>query len=102
MSNTVRQSDALEMLQSVAQRLAMSIDNARLFEQAQELAQQELEVNAISTTLQSVTTIDEIIQTTIGELSRALGANQASIRLGDIPGGSRNGGNGNNGKGTAQ
>ncbi len=111
MSTAVRQSDALEMLQSVAQRVAMSIDNARLFEQAQELAQQELEVNAISTKIQSVTAMDEIIETAVGELSRALGAHQASIRLGQIPRAARdgsdgsddsNGSNGSNGKGTPQ
>src|SRR5207248_506715 len=54
LGSSIRQSDALEMLQSVAQRLALSIDNARLFEQAQELAQQELEVNAISARMQGV------------------------------------------------
>lgn len=81
MSENVRQSDALDMLQAVAQRLALSIDNARLFEQAQELAQQELEVNAISTKMQGVTKIDEIVITAIDELGRALGADTASIRL---------------------
>jgi GAF domain-containing protein len=81
MSENVRQSDALDMLQAVAQRLALSIDNARLFEQAQELAQQELEVNAISTKMQGVTKIDEIVLTAIDELGRALGAEAASIRL---------------------
>jgi GAF domain-containing protein len=79
---SVRQSDAIEMLQSVAQRLALSIDNARLFEQAQELAQQELEVNAISSKLQGVTGMNDLIKIAISELSRTLGAEQASIRLG--------------------
>jgi GAF domain-containing protein len=77
-----RQSDTLEMLTSVANRLALSIDNARLFEQAQELAQQELEVNAISARMQGVTNMNELLKTAINELSRALGAEQASIRLG--------------------
>src|SRR5258708_11296584 len=79
---SVRQSDALEMLQSVAQRLALSIDNARLFEQAQELDQQEFEVNAISVKLQGVTGMNDLIKIAISELSRTLGAEQASIRLG--------------------
>jgi GAF domain-containing protein len=82
---SVRQLDALDMLQAVAQRLALSIDNARLFEQAQELAQQELEVNAISAKLQGITDIDEIIETTVGELGRVLGAEQAMVRLGLTP-----------------
>ncbi len=81
-SGTGRQSDTLEMLQSVAQRLALSVDNARLFEQAQDLARQELQVNAISAKLQGATDMGEIVKTAIGELGRALGASQASIRVG--------------------
>src|SRR5258708_8352379 len=82
---TARQSDTLEMLQSVAQRLALSVDNARLFEQAQEVAQQELEVNIISARLQGASNMTDLVKTAISELSRALGANQASIRLGVTP-----------------
>jgi GAF domain-containing protein len=85
MGSAVRQSDALEMLQSVAQRLALSIDNARLFEQAQELAQQEFEVNTISARIQGATSMDEIAELAISELGRILGAEQASIRLGVLP-----------------
>jgi GAF domain-containing protein len=85
MGSAVRQSDALEMLQSVAQRLALSIDNARLFEQAQELAQQEFEVNTISARIQGATSMDEIAELAISELGRILGAEQASIRLGVVP-----------------
>jgi GAF domain-containing protein len=70
------------MLQSVAQRLALSIDNARLFEQTQDLAQQELQVNAISAKLQGVTNMNELVKIAISELGRALGAKEASIRLG--------------------
>jgi GAF domain-containing protein len=85
MGSAVRQSGALEMLQSVAQRLALSIDNARLFEQAQELAQQEFEVNTISARIQGATSMDEIAELAISELGRILGAEQASIRLGVLP-----------------
>ncbi len=81
-SGTMRQADILELLLAVAQRLALSLDNARLFEQAQEVAQQELEVNAISAKMQRVTDVDEILQTVLNELGRVLGADQASIRLG--------------------
>lgn len=79
----VRQAETLEVLQSLAQRLALSIDNARLFEQAQELAQRELEVNAISTSLQTINDIEGLARATLQELARALGAGSASIRIGD-------------------
>ncbi len=94
---SVRQLDALDMLQAVAQRLALSIDNARLFEQAQELAQQELEVNAISAKLQGITDIDEIVETTVSELGRVLGAEQATVRLGLTPRDQTAGGDGGSG-----
>ncbi len=82
LGSTMRQTETLEVLQALAQRLALSIDNARLFEQAQELAQRELEVNAISTNLQAINDIDGLARATLQELSRALGAVQASIRIG--------------------
>ncbi len=77
-----RQSDTLDMIQSIAQRLALSIDNARLFEQAQEVAQQELEVNAISSKIQGNSDMEEVLRIVLGELSRVLGAEQSSIRVG--------------------
>jgi GAF domain-containing protein len=84
LGSAMRQTETLEVLQALAQRLALSIDNARLFEQAQELAQRELEVNAISTNLQAINDIDGLARATLQELSRALGAVQASIRIGDV------------------
>ncbi len=84
-NTAVRQADALEMLQAVAERLALSIDNARLFEQSQDLAQQELEVNAISAKLQGITDVNGVIEMAVDELGRVLGATQASIRLGGLP-----------------
>jgi GAF domain-containing protein len=84
MDGAVRQAETLDVLQSVAQRLALSIDNARLFEQAQELAQRELEVNTISANLQGINDIETLARATVQELSRALGAAQASIRLGVV------------------
>jgi GAF domain-containing protein len=81
-ADNARQSDTIDMIQSVAQRLALSIDNARLFEQAQEIAQQELEVNAISAKIQGNTDMEDILRIVLSELSRALGAQQASIRVG--------------------
>jgi GAF domain-containing protein len=82
LGSATRRTETLEVLQALAQRLALSIDNARLFEQAQELARRELEVNAISTNLQAINDIDGLARATLQELSRALGAVQASIYIG--------------------
>src|SRR5258707_8407130 len=97
-SASARQSDTLEMLQSVAQRLALSVDNARLFEQTQERAQQELQVNAISARLQGVNNMDDLIRIAVSELGEVLGAREASIRLGlNLLEGRRSGESGANG-----
>lgn len=73
--------DALEIVQAVSDRLALTLDNARLFEETQALAQQEQLVNRIGGRLQSVTQVDEILRVALGELSMALGAEQAAVRL---------------------
>lgn len=78
------QTDAQEITQAVAHRLALSIDNARLFEQTQELAQQEFELNSISSKIQGVIDVQELIKVTIHELSVAIDADRASIRLGRL------------------
>jgi GAF domain-containing protein len=78
----LRQSDLLEMLQAIAGRLALNLDNARLFEEAQKFAQQELEINTITTKMQGVNQVDELLQSVLAELTRALNASGASVRLG--------------------
>jgi GAF domain-containing protein len=82
MTENLRQADLLEMVQAVAGRLALNIDNARLFEEAQQAAQQELQVNAITTRMQGVTDVDDLLRTVVAELGRTFSARQASIRRG--------------------
>lgn len=77
--------ESLDMIQAVAQRLAVSVDNARLFEQTQELAQQEFELNSISSKIQGHTDIQELVKVALHELGVALDADAAAIRLGKLP-----------------
>ncbi|GAB4333851.1 MAG: hypothetical protein Kow00117_17610 [Phototrophicales bacterium] len=77
-----RTDDLVEMLQAVAQRLAISLDNARLFEEAQQSAIQEQRINEIVTQYQSAATVDDLLQITIKELTQTLGAEAGMIRLG--------------------
>jgi GAF domain-containing protein len=72
---------ALDLAQVVAERLALSLENARLFEQAQMTAQREQLVSQISGKLTGTTDIDQILQTAIRELGLALHASQTMIRL---------------------
>lgn len=78
------QQEALEMVEAVAQRLATSLDNARLFEEAQAATVQEQRVNTIVARYQSAASVDDLLQVTLKELGEALGAQRGAIRLGII------------------
>lgn len=76
------QATTVEMVEAVAQRLAISLDNARLFEEAQSATAQEQRINSIVTRYQTATTVDDLLRITLTELSQSLGAQQGAIRLG--------------------
>jgi GAF domain-containing protein len=82
--NDTQAADLAEVIQTVAQRLAVTLDRARLFEEAQESTSHEQHVNAIVADFQKAASVEELLEITLTELSRALGAEQASIRLGSI------------------
>jgi GAF domain-containing protein len=88
----VSEADAIDMVQAVAQRLAVSLDNARLFEEAQVTTAQEQHINAIVSQYQSVTSVDDLLRITLTELSQSLGAQRGAIRLGSAPQETLNGG----------
>lgn len=73
--------DALEMVEAVAQRLAVSLENARLYEETTAAAAYEQRINDIAARYQEVSTVDELLRITVTELSQSLGAEQAAIRL---------------------
>jgi GAF domain-containing protein len=72
------------MVQAVAQRLAVSLDRARLFEEAQETTAQEQRINEIVGKYQSAGTVDDLLRITLTELSETLGAHRAMIRLSGV------------------
>jgi GAF domain-containing protein len=77
--------DIQEMMQAIAGRLAVSLDNARLFEETQEATAQEQRVGEIVSQYQSAATVDDLLQITVLGLAETLGAEQASVRLGNLP-----------------
>jgi GAF domain-containing protein len=85
-------SDTVDMLQAISQRLAISLDNARLFEETQEATAQEQRISEIVSGYQSAESIEDLLQITLQGLTEALGAEQGAIRLGNVP--SQNGQNG--------
>lgn len=79
-----QEAETLEMVKAVAQRLALSLDKARLFEESQEATAQEQRINQIAARYQTVTNVDELLKITLAELSDTLGARRGAIRLGSL------------------
>ena len=73
---------SLELARIIAQRLALALDNIRLYEQAQTIASREQTANQVAARLQSKTDIDALITTAVESFQQALGATRTSIRLG--------------------
>jgi len=77
-----KETETVEMVKAVAQRLAISLDKARLFEESQEATAQEQRINEIVARYQTVSSVDDLLQITLSELSQSLGAKRGAIRLG--------------------
>lgn len=77
--------DVVDMIRSVSQRLGVSLDNARLFEESNEATAQEQRISEIVSRYQSADSVNELLRLTIKGLAETLGAEQASIRLGVVP-----------------
>jgi GAF domain-containing protein len=73
---------ALELVQTVAERIALSLENARLFEQAQGTAQREQLVNKITSQLQTTSDLHSLLTLAAEQFRDALGATQTRVRLG--------------------
>lgn len=75
--------ETTELLRTVAERLAVSLENARLFEEAQTATMQEQRINEIIAEMQSGESLEAMLQRTLEGLSEALGTADLSIRLGN-------------------
>jgi GAF domain-containing protein len=73
--------DDLALAEALVERLAQAIDNARLFEQVDALARRERLVNELTQSVQQADSVDSILQSTLAELSRALGAERGVVQL---------------------
>lgn len=73
---------ALELVQTVAERIALSLENARLFEQAQGTAQREQLVSKITSQLQTTNDLQSLLTLAAEQFQDALGATQTRVRLG--------------------
>jgi GAF domain-containing protein len=85
----------LELVQEVSERFGLAVENARLFEQSQRVAQREALINEIGSRLQQSNNVEATLSQAAQSLKQALKANRVSIRLGAPP--SENGGEKENG-----
>ena len=70
------------LLSTFANQAALSIENARLFEATQARARRERLIREIMGKVQGSIDLDAILQSTLQELGKALGASHAAVRLG--------------------
>jgi sigma-B regulation protein RsbU (phosphoserine phosphatase) len=73
-----------ELLGTLGGSLAAIIANARLLEQIRAQAERERILFEISDKIRRTTDMETILTTTVSELTRAVGANSARIRLGAV------------------
>ncbi len=71
--------DEINIIQAVAERLGLALDNARLFEETSTRAEREHLVSDITTKIRTTNDPQEMIQTAVNELKRALGVTHVEI-----------------------
>jgi len=82
--------DQLDLIKAVADRVALSAENARLFEETTARAEREKLVSDITSKIRSHNDPQSMIQTAINELRSALGATQVEVIPQSIKGAERN------------
>lgn len=73
--------DEIAMVQSVSERAALALENARLFEETERRAEQEQNMARVTARIGEGTSFERIMQTTIQEIGRTLGAKRTFIQL---------------------
>lgn len=79
-------SDDAQLLQSVADQVAIALRNARTYEKAQSGAEQEAIVNRISQRIQTAMDIESVLQIAAQELGQALSTRRATVQISRITG----------------
>lgn len=74
-------SEDVTLLESLAGQVAISLQNARIYEQSRSQAELESLVNVIGQRIQSTTSVEDTLQTAIRELGMAIGASRVRANL---------------------
>lgn len=76
--------DEVAMVQSISDRAALALENARLFEETVRRADQEETIAKVTTQIGASTDFKHILQTTIQELGQVLGVSRSFIQMGPL------------------
>jgi GAF domain-containing protein len=71
----------VQLAQEMVNRLALSLENARLFQESTQAITRERLVNEIATRLTAQTNINDIMRTAVREVGQALRAPQVTIHM---------------------
>jgi len=71
--------DQLDLIKAVAERVAISAENARLFDETTRRAERERTVSDITSKIRSINDPQAMVQTAIEELRNALGASRVEV-----------------------
>jgi GAF domain-containing protein len=72
---------AVDLASTIAERLSLALDNARLVEQTQLTAQREQQVGVITQRLQRTLNMDDLLALAANEFNQALGSQTTHIQL---------------------
>ena len=74
-------SEEVEALEAIGEQISIALENARLYEESQRLAQRERIAAEVAGKVWSSSDVNTILQTAVQELSRALNVSQGIIQL---------------------
>jgi transcriptional regulator with GAF, ATPase, and Fis domain len=75
-------SDEVDIVQALAERVGVAVENATLLEESRRQAAKESMIGDISAKISASAEVERIMQVAVGELRQALGASEVSLEIG--------------------